>query len=226
MAYTYFGTQDIIKLPGRSVATFPSGLVRVDRTYACRIEKVGLLRKLFAVGNLLPNDDGTPAIDGLYIFPEVQETRRVDGFVEFKVSGYGRTNTIGQTSSKIQDAEATLIETSLFPPITTTSISKIPIIIEVITTQRVAFSTIPTTEIFPEFIDVNVFIKQNKKIVKIEEVFKPGTTSNAGIFTLISIQNLPTIQESQGTNFGTMKEIIFNFSAEITIRKVISDSQL
>jgi hypothetical protein len=95
MSYTYHGTNGIIALPGRSISTFPSGLVRVDRTYAVRADRASAVRREFAAGNLLPFDDGTPAIDGLYIFPEPQETRRDDGFVEFRVSAYGRTSTTG-----------------------------------------------------------------------------------------------------------------------------------
>jgi hypothetical protein len=77
------------------VQTFPSGLVRVDRVYACRKTLADRFRRDLAVGNPLPLDPGTPAIDGLYIFPEPQEIRRDDGFVEFRVSAYGRTNTTG-----------------------------------------------------------------------------------------------------------------------------------
>jgi hypothetical protein len=43
----------------------------------------------------MPFDNGAPAIDGLYIFPEPQEIVRDDGFVEFRVTAYGRTNTTG-----------------------------------------------------------------------------------------------------------------------------------
>ena len=39
----------------------------------------------------MPFDDGAPAIDGLFIFPEPQEVDRGDGFVEFRVTAYGRT---------------------------------------------------------------------------------------------------------------------------------------
>jgi hypothetical protein len=104
MSYTYHGTNGIIVLPGRSISTFPSGLVRVDRTYAVRADRASVVRREFAAGNLLPFDDGTPAIDGLYIFPEPQETRRDDGFVEFKVSGYGRTSAIGRYT-RLQGSE-------------------------------------------------------------------------------------------------------------------------
>jgi hypothetical protein len=43
----------------------------------------------------MPFDNGAPAFDGLYIFPEPQEIVRDDGFVEFRVTAYGRTNTEG-----------------------------------------------------------------------------------------------------------------------------------
>lgn len=93
--YTYHGTTDLVTLPQRDVQTFPSGLVRVDRTYACRKALADRYRRDLAVGNPLPLDPGTPAIDGLYIFPEPREIVRDDGFSEFRVSAYGRTNTTG-----------------------------------------------------------------------------------------------------------------------------------
>lgn len=95
MSYTYHGTRDLITAPGRSVQTFPSGLVRVERTYLCRRGDEARYRSELAVGNLLPDDEGAPAIDGLYIFPEPQEMARDDGFYEFRVTAYGRANTTG-----------------------------------------------------------------------------------------------------------------------------------
>ena len=95
MSYTYHGTRDLITAPGRSVQTFPSGLVRVERTYLCRRGDELRYRSELAVGNLLPDDEGAPAIDGLYIFPEPQEMARDDGFYEFRVTAYGRANTTG-----------------------------------------------------------------------------------------------------------------------------------
>ena len=93
--YIYHGTQDLITLPERSVQTFPSGLVRVDRVYACRKNQVARFRDQLRAGNPLPFDDGAPAIDGLFIFPEPSETIRDDGFAEFRVSAYGRANATG-----------------------------------------------------------------------------------------------------------------------------------
>ncbi len=98
MSYTYHGTSDLIPLPGRSVQTFASGLVRVERTFVCRKGDANRYRQDFVVGSKMPNDDERPAIDGLYIFPEVQELVRDDGFVEFRVTAYGRTNIFDQIS--------------------------------------------------------------------------------------------------------------------------------
>lgn len=91
-SYQYHGTRDLIALPGRLVQTFPSGLVRVERSFMCRKADVAKYRNALRVNEPMPFDDGAPAIDGLYIFPEVQEQVRDDGFVEFRVTAYGRTN--------------------------------------------------------------------------------------------------------------------------------------
>ena len=112
MAYNYHGTDGLIALPGRRIATFPSGLVRVDRTYACRTERANAFRQQFAVGTILPFDDGTPAIDGLYIFPDARETQKEDGFTEFKVSAYGRTTTEGYTRREFLQGESSISSVS------------------------------------------------------------------------------------------------------------------
>jgi hypothetical protein len=93
--YIYHGSQGLITLPERNVQTFPSGLVRIDRVYACRKTLADRFRRDLAVGNPLPFDDGAPTIDGAAIFPDPQEVVRDDGFAEFRVSAYGRTNTTG-----------------------------------------------------------------------------------------------------------------------------------
>jgi len=83
----------LIATPGRNVATFPSGLVRVDQTYVCRSTFAATHRSTLAVGNNMPDGNTAPAIDGLKIFPQPQENERGDGFTEFMVSAYGRTTT-------------------------------------------------------------------------------------------------------------------------------------
>jgi hypothetical protein len=96
MSYIYHGTSDLIALPGRTVQTYPSGLVRVERSFVCRKADVATYRDQIKVGDEMPLDDGAPAIDGLYIFPNPQEILRPDGFAEFRVTAYGRSNTTGQ----------------------------------------------------------------------------------------------------------------------------------
>jgi hypothetical protein len=105
--YIYHGTRNLIVLPGRAVQTFPSGLVRIDRTYACRTGDEGRYRRDFEVGNLLPLDDNAPAIDGAYVFPNPTEQSSDDGFYRFKVSGYGRTSTVG-TYAPLNAAQASV----------------------------------------------------------------------------------------------------------------------
>ena len=91
MSYQFHGTTDLVALPNRTVQTYPSGLVRVERSFVCRKDRVARFRNTIKVNEPMPFDDGAPAIDGLYIFPEPQELVRDDGFVEFRVTAYGRT---------------------------------------------------------------------------------------------------------------------------------------
>jgi len=95
MAYTYRGTSNLIALPNRTVQTYPSGLVRVERSFVCRKADVAKNRNTIRVNERMPMDDGAPAFDGLFIFPEPQEIVRDDGFVEFRVTAYGRTTATG-----------------------------------------------------------------------------------------------------------------------------------
>ena len=78
----------------RTVSTFPSGLIRVDQTFTCKTSAAATHRATLAVGASFPGGS-YPAMDGLKIFPEPQEKRRDDGFTEFMVSGFGRTNAAG-----------------------------------------------------------------------------------------------------------------------------------
>lgn len=97
MSYSIFiaSPTALIAQPGRAVNTFPSGLVRVDQTYIGLTTQASTHRAILAVGNSMPDDDSSPCIDGLKIFPEVQERRRGDGFNEYIVSAYGRVNQTG-----------------------------------------------------------------------------------------------------------------------------------
>ena len=63
----------LITTGDRAVQTFQSGLVRVDRKYMAAQGNEATHRATLAVNAALPDDDGLPAIDGLYIFPDTQE---------------------------------------------------------------------------------------------------------------------------------------------------------
>jgi hypothetical protein len=101
MSYTIFTSNPAALIPqaGRAVNTFPSGLVRVDQSYLGLTSEAATHRAILAVGNEMPDGDSSPCIDGLYIFPEAQERRREDGFTEYIVSAYGRSNSTGVNSS-------------------------------------------------------------------------------------------------------------------------------
>lgn len=98
MSYTTFTANPaaLIAQAGRAVNTFPSGLVRVDQTYLGLTSHATTHRATLAIGNNMPDGDSSPCIDGLKIFPEVQEKRREDGFTEYLVSAYGRSNATGK----------------------------------------------------------------------------------------------------------------------------------
>ena len=103
MSYTIFTSNPaaLIAQPGRAVNTFPSGLVRVDQTYLGLTSQAATHRATLAIGNNMPDGDSSPCIDGLKIFPEVQERRREDGFTEYVVSAYGRVNSVGSKTRPI-----------------------------------------------------------------------------------------------------------------------------
>ena len=101
----------LIPQAGRSASTFPSGLIRIDQTYLGLTANAAAHRAALAVGNPTPDLDDSPSIywteaeggntysrSSLKIFPNVQETKREDGFTEYKVSAYGRVNETGTTS--------------------------------------------------------------------------------------------------------------------------------
>jgi hypothetical protein len=101
----------LIPQPGRAVNTFPSGLVRVDQTYLGLTSQSATHRATLAVGNDMPDGDSSPCIDGLKIFPEVQERRREDGFTEYIVSAYGRSKSTYLEKSNFEYVNATIFIT-------------------------------------------------------------------------------------------------------------------
>lgn len=92
-------TGALVKTGTRNVNTYASGLCRVDRVYTCATANSATHRYTLRIGAEMPDDDSAPAVDGLYIFPQPQETEKGDGFTEFQVSAYGRTETGAQVTS-------------------------------------------------------------------------------------------------------------------------------
>jgi len=86
-------TNGLVKSGDRVLNTFESGLVRVDQTYICTNDSAAQNQLLLSNGAIPPQDDGSGAIDGLFIFPDPQPIRKPDGFTEFKVASYGRWTT-------------------------------------------------------------------------------------------------------------------------------------
>lgn len=77
----------------KRVKTFPSGLVLVSQDYAVPRGQEANYAATFAVGQPLEVD--SPAIDGLYIFPEPEWIDSGDGFTRLTVSAYGRFDSTG-----------------------------------------------------------------------------------------------------------------------------------
>jgi len=81
------------QLPGRTVNTFASGLVRVDQSYAIPTANIQSVRtSSFQLGSEITGDT-YPAVDGLYLYPDAQEVRKETGITELMASYYGRTRT-------------------------------------------------------------------------------------------------------------------------------------
>lgn len=86
-------TGALIATGERTVATYESGLVRVEQTYICASSNAATHRATLTIGSSMPDANDDPCVDGLYIFPAVQEIKRSDGFTEFRVTAYGRATT-------------------------------------------------------------------------------------------------------------------------------------
>ena len=176
MSYTYHGTSELIALPNRTVQTYPSGLVRVERSFVCRKADAKKYRQQIITGARMPQDDMDVAIDGLFIFPDAAETARDDGFVEFRVTAYGRTNKTGQRVAQLPVTRRVYFEAiyqtynEFYDP-TDPSISQ--------TIERNLQDSVLVDIINPSYkicIPSNEIFKQPSDIYEIGKVFVSGTT--------------------------------------------------
>jgi hypothetical protein len=216
--YTYHGTSNLIAFPERSVQTFPSGLVRVDRTYACQAADAGKYRQQFAVGNILPLDDGTPAIDGLYIFPDAQEEKGSDGFYRFKVSGYGRTNTNGYDRREFVQATTNIIRISTIGEVTTQQEFNITTLNELLVRTFVLSSGQPFNfNIGIQQNDLKVYLPDGRLVT---EAYPPGFREfGSNSYESTTSESSAVFGGTQTTNFGSWTEvrIVYNSNAFVEI---------
>ena len=218
----------LIAQPDRSVATFDSGLIRVDQEFVCTTATADANRTTLAVGATFPSDT-SPAIDGLVIFPSPQESRTGDGLTKFMVSGYGRLT--DQLVSQRRSTTSTVIKTSGtavdFAIITANSlVGKIAII-------EADGLTYAQLNLDPEFGEPLAVIPVDPDMV-IEEISRSSVTQNAvswdgqiytNVVTTVGIAYLssvgyysystPVIGIDFSTSYGNFTELGINVSVPI-----------
>ena len=220
MAYTYHGTLNLIALPNRTVQTYPSGLVRVERSFVCRKDQVAKFRNTIRVNNFMPFDDGAPAFDGLYIFPEPQEIVRDDGFVEFRVTAYGRTNEFSQAV-----IEKTSVKSNYYKiDFTDTERNgySFPSINDLFILRGVISSNTPTESFLtkPLISDISVIPIGNFFFDVIGVKLVAGTTMNQSVATVTTIGI--GLESYTSTNFGFFSEYAITWRS--TAQVIISDT--
>jgi hypothetical protein len=99
----YQGTEELVWQADTNVSVFQSGLILVQRSAIVPKHRADNARPSLQVGDLMPIQND-PSIDGVFIFPEPQETSSAT-HVTFLVSGYGRvsTQTTEVESQKVSD---------------------------------------------------------------------------------------------------------------------------
>ena len=186
MSYTiYKSTSGLIAQPGRTVSTFPSGLVRVEQSYLGLTTNAAANRAALAVGNNMPDGDSSPCIDGLKIFPEVQEVRREDGFTEYQVCAYGRCNSTGTRSESALITTISVYHSNWYVTSTggtSSSTGQKQLFYEAIlpiVTQRSVVSSLAAFA--PPAVTVKPYSMKVKKYNSTEEVFIPYTVWEAAV---------------------------------------------
>lgn len=93
----YLPKSNYFPLTGKTYQKFPSGLVRVDQTFACAIDQVESVRGRFSRGQIFPTAIASPSEKlrkyltrepDFYIFPDAKEVYDTPGFCKFVISGY------------------------------------------------------------------------------------------------------------------------------------------
>jgi len=92
----------LIRTGERSITSFPSGLMRVDQLYVGKSGNESDHRAQLSYGAVMPGQSDLPDLDGVFIFPEIQESRDGQGFTRYQASGYGRTTDQPRELSRTQ----------------------------------------------------------------------------------------------------------------------------
>jgi hypothetical protein len=186
MSYTiYKSTSGLVAQAGRTVSTFPSGLVRVEQSYLGLTANAAANRAALAVGNNMPDGDSSPCLDGLKIFPEVQEVRREDGFTEYQVCAYGRCNSTGTRSESALITTISVYHSNWYVTSTdgtSSSTGQKRLFYEAIlpiVTQRSVVSSLAAFA--PPAVTVKPYSIKVKKYNSTEEVFIPYTVWEAAV---------------------------------------------
>lgn len=195
----------------RAVQTFPSGLVRVERTYICPTADESRFRPVLAEGAILPFDDGTPSIDGLYIFPTPNEVRRDDGYTEFRVTAYGRTGTSSdvEISSTRDVIDETVVTINSITNAQTSVTSPKPCIKESYTYRRV----IARGESIAGVLSAPSIVA---KVYFLDGTFIVNNTQTSGNTTTTNIVALYLAQFTS-SNFGNWTELVYNYEIDASI---------
>ena len=208
--------------------TFPSGLVRVERTYLCRRGDEARYRSQLAVGDPLPDDDGAPAIDGLYIFPEPQEQSRDDGFVEFRVTAYGRTNTSGTIERQGEIERFTgsfdyLYENYIFTKVLPSNVSlsqifeppQINVVTEVDPSDTIASFTKYDGPIILGFYGFRVIVRAFEQAFVVSEQPFLAVGNNTTIYRLYTVSKEVHYISHSAKSFGAFSEYAIVYRPEI-----------
>jgi hypothetical protein len=223
---------DLIPTLPRIVDTFPSGLIRVNQVYIGRSDLNSTHRQLLQVGNMLPSGDNFPSVEPLRIFPEVAETKRVDGLTEYSVTAYGRANTLGQTSLPIKIGTEYDGYAVRFPRIRMS-----------IPTSSLSLPDVPTFS--PDFIFSNGYNIKKLPLGSFQFYYRAGPALIfTGIFPYDSIQAFVKrstnneresenifeffwatnikLESSTFENYGQFDELLLNYTSDLTGDSLVS----
>jgi hypothetical protein len=196
----------------KRVKTFPSGLVLVTQDYAVPRGQEADYAATFDVGQPLEVD--SPAIDGLYIFPEPEWTDSGDGFTRLTVSAYGRFNSTGNktlTKSISEHIARWMVGGENTPTVNTRSIPTISdqLVWQFVLPKSTAPNVVPT-----DTLKIYRLNGQQVNPLLLSEFFNVyGHRTEAGTQTLTK-SVISKIRRAENINFGAFDEWTVVYDAQ------------